>query len=230
MQCISSVRIVRTSSCAEVAQLVEQLIRNEQVVGSSPIFGSKIMPVLAIEAPLDGIGKTTIAREVAARLGGVVITDTPIDGSWHEERRAVNAGTDVDARFQYFRRLNGHYMDLARAEAEQGNLAILDSSVYRTVATHRVLRSVQAAAYLLEPSLTPDVTALLVTDDRTRMNRLIRRDGDIVFSSHWDRTLSERYADITLEYDRFGLPLVEATVSVDEVAKQVITLYGKAVD
>ena len=27
---------------AEVAQLVEQLIRNEQVVGSSPIFGSKI--------------------------------------------------------------------------------------------------------------------------------------------------------------------------------------------
>lgn len=25
---------------AEVAQLVEQLIRNEQVVGSSPIFGS----------------------------------------------------------------------------------------------------------------------------------------------------------------------------------------------
>ncbi len=25
---------------AEVAQLVEQLIRNEQVVGSSPVFGS----------------------------------------------------------------------------------------------------------------------------------------------------------------------------------------------
>ncbi len=27
---------------AEVAQLVEQLIRNEQVVGSSPIFGSNL--------------------------------------------------------------------------------------------------------------------------------------------------------------------------------------------
>ena len=27
---------------AEVAQLVEQLIRNEQVVGSSPIFGSML--------------------------------------------------------------------------------------------------------------------------------------------------------------------------------------------
>ena len=26
---------------AEVAQLVEQLIRNQQVIGSSPIFGSK---------------------------------------------------------------------------------------------------------------------------------------------------------------------------------------------
>lgn len=30
-------------SSAEVAQLVEQLIRNEQVVGSSPIFGSKLL-------------------------------------------------------------------------------------------------------------------------------------------------------------------------------------------
>lgn len=34
-----SVKMIRTL-CAEVAQLVEQLIRNEQVVGSSPIFGS----------------------------------------------------------------------------------------------------------------------------------------------------------------------------------------------
>jgi hypothetical protein len=28
---------------AEVAQLVEQLIRNQQVVGSSPIFGSSFL-------------------------------------------------------------------------------------------------------------------------------------------------------------------------------------------
>ena len=27
--------------CADVAQLVEQLIRNQQVIGSSPIVGSK---------------------------------------------------------------------------------------------------------------------------------------------------------------------------------------------
>ena len=26
--------------CAEIAQLVEQVIRNDQVVGSSPIFGT----------------------------------------------------------------------------------------------------------------------------------------------------------------------------------------------
>jgi hypothetical protein len=29
---------------AEVAQLVEQLIRNQQVIGSSPIFGSSFIP------------------------------------------------------------------------------------------------------------------------------------------------------------------------------------------
>jgi hypothetical protein len=29
---------------AEVAQLVEQLIRNQQVVGSSPTFGSSFLP------------------------------------------------------------------------------------------------------------------------------------------------------------------------------------------
>jgi hypothetical protein len=31
---------------ADLAQLVEQLIRNEQVVGSSPIIGSKEKPLL----------------------------------------------------------------------------------------------------------------------------------------------------------------------------------------
>jgi hypothetical protein len=30
---------------AEVAQLVEQLIRNQQVIGSSPIFGSSFIPL-----------------------------------------------------------------------------------------------------------------------------------------------------------------------------------------
>ena len=37
--------------CATLAQLVEQLIRNEQVIGSSPMGGSFLL--LAMEARID---------------------------------------------------------------------------------------------------------------------------------------------------------------------------------
>src|SRR5580698_910957 len=36
---------------ADVAQLVEQLIRNQQVIGSSPIVGSIITPFLTVRNP-----------------------------------------------------------------------------------------------------------------------------------------------------------------------------------
>jgi len=35
---------IQSEEQAEVAQLVEQLIRNQQVVGSSPTFGSSFIP------------------------------------------------------------------------------------------------------------------------------------------------------------------------------------------
>ncbi len=41
--CRQNGNITITPRRAEVAQLVEQLIRNEQVVGSSPIFGSILL-------------------------------------------------------------------------------------------------------------------------------------------------------------------------------------------
>ena len=40
----STAATIQSKEQAEVAQLVEQLIRNQQVIGSSPIFGSSFVP------------------------------------------------------------------------------------------------------------------------------------------------------------------------------------------
>ena len=57
------------SKCADVAQLVEQLIRNQQVSGSNPLVGSSEMPVL-YEVGLFRVSVTGDARRVMGALLG----------------------------------------------------------------------------------------------------------------------------------------------------------------
>ena len=56
------------SKCADVAQLVEQLIRNQQVSGSNPLVGSSEMPVL-YEV---GLFRVTVAGDVRRVMGALL--------------------------------------------------------------------------------------------------------------------------------------------------------------
>src|ERR1044071_4331866 len=61
-------RIERQPSLADVAQLVEQSIRNRQVIGSSPIVGSSIYVALlrpASESSLPSMSSAPAARRSA---------------------------------------------------------------------------------------------------------------------------------------------------------------------
>ena len=181
------------------------------------------MPIIAFEG-LDGVGKTTMAEHYEA-TGGIVMAKLAMNPMWARERRAVNAGTNADKRFEYFLRLNRDRMVLARWLSSKGETVALDSSVYRTVATHRALGSVVAQEYKIEPELCPDHTLLLDLDEFERTRRLRRRDnagdeaGELVYSSHWDRRLHELQADVREEYNSFGLITLDAFLPESELLR-----------
>ncbi len=126
------------------------------------------MPVIVFEG-FDGVGKTTLAQAYAEAVGGIAVSSLPMDPEWKAERQAVNAGDDVEARFDYFRRLNAAHMAKAREVEADGQVATLEGSIYRTVVTHRVLGSVAAEDFCIRPELRPDLGFLLLLPEAERV-------------------------------------------------------------
>jgi thymidylate kinase len=180
------------------------------------------MPVIAFEG-LDGVGKTTMATSLAEAVGGVVATAIELDPEWAEERRAVNAGNDVDARFDYFLRLNGHQMAIARGHEATGQAVTLESSIYRTVVTHRVLGSLAAQRYDIPDDIRPDRAFLLDVPEARRTAQLITRDGSIQHSSKWDEELYRQSGKVRRGYRNsdFGLTRINGARSPDELVRLV---------
>jgi len=101
-------------------------------------------------------------------------------------------------------------------------LATLESSLYRTVATHRVLGSSEARDYTVRMTAVADDTFYLDLPEEQRLARLEARDGPAPqFSSHWDELLHERQDDLRQEYAGFGLLPLDASLAIDALVGQV---------
>jgi thymidylate kinase len=183
------------------------------------------MPIIGFEG-LDGVGKTSAANQLAWRRGALIVTQIGVDTQSAVERRAVNTGNDVEARFDYFLGLNRAQMVVAQEVAALGRLVITESTVIRTVATHRVLGSERAMAYEIEEDLLPDFVIRLDLDQKTRIERIIARDGFLKHSSDWDKTLYERREELAAEYDSFGLITMNANQPVNRIVDVVESIAG----
>ena len=182
------------------------------------------MTVIAFEG-LDGVGTSIAARLAAMSFGGQVATRPALlPARIVRGRGEVNAGHDVEARFAFFVRLNERQIKLARGIEKNLGFAALDSSIYRTVATHRVLGSLAARQYQIEPRSRPDRALLLDMPEQDRLQRLMRGDGGITFSSHWDETLQMRQDDVRLAFEAFGLPKFDARLPELELVHRVARL------
>jgi thymidylate kinase len=179
------------------------------------------MPVIAFEG-LDGVGKTTAAAAVAESCDGILATHPKyLTPQWSAEKRAVNEGTDADARFYYFLQLNALQLAIALRAERHGFVATLDSSVYRTVATHRVLGSVAAREYGIQPELVPRHAYYLDLGEQERRQRLLNRDGSVTNSSHWDELLDLRQDYLREEFASFGLPAIDANLDTPALVSLV---------
>lgn len=184
------------------------------------------MPIITFEGH-DGVGKTTAAMALAKLTGGIVVTSMAMHGDWKRQRRAVNQGADVDARFGYFLDLNRDRMVAARRLSHQGYVAILEGGVHRTVATHRVLGSAAAWEYDIGASdLLPEHAILLDLPEDERLTGLGSRDDGLVYSSHWDEWLFKKAGDVGREFGRFGLPTLDAGLPLDKLMGSVRELVG----
>lgn len=151
-------------------------------------------PFIAIEA-LDGIGKTTLTRRLAASLGGLAL-DTP-----GEALRPVRAGVldglgpHQTARCLFYAATVLSVGDEARRITDAGTPVVVDRYWLSTRAYARA-RGVMARLDDIEALVTrPDATVLLTIDEAERQRRLRSRG-----TTEADReTLDPRFRQVVLD-------------------------------
>ncbi|MEM4233412.1 MAG: dTMP kinase [Thermoplasmata archaeon] len=182
---------------------------------------------------IDGCGKSSVARRVAARLGRDVILTREPTNSWLG--KAVRRGDASDVSpfadallFMADRALHTH--DICRLIVD-GWLVISDRYYHSTVAYQaanlkRVFKG-DVFAWLLESnrriSLTPDLTVLLTVPAEVGLRRV---------SSRGTYSRFEKLAfleEVARNYERLAVVdrsvvKVDATKSLDEVAEEVLSL------
>jgi thymidylate kinase len=178
------------------------------------------MPVIGIEG-LDGAGKTTLARRLELPLGALLVNLITSKRS-QETRAVVNGGDDIEARYDFFRRFNKFELVCARGYGSAHRATLLQSTFYRTLVTHRVLGSRDAAEAEATPGTVPDLTIYLDVDLAERARRLTKRDGGIKYSSHWDKMLQEREEALVAEYRGLHLPTIDANQGIEAVASDAL--------
>lgn len=176
---------------------------------------------IVIEA-LDGVGKTTLVRELAARLGGIAL-DTPGSSLRRMSSAILEAlGPNQSARCLFYAASVLAQGRRARELADSGTAVVMDRYWGSTVAYARArgatieLESVQS----LVPQ--PDVTILLTLDERERVRRLESRgaltpaDAETLSEDFRVRVLSELRRFATAEVDLTGATPAEAVDRVLE--------------
>lgn len=167
---------------------------------------------IVLEA-LDGVGKTTLARDLAHRLGGVSM-DTP-----GPELRAVSPtvlaglGPDQDARCLFYAASVLALGRRARDLADTGTIVIMDRYWLSTVSYART-RGATVALDAVERSVPrPDITVLLTLDEDERQRRLHSRG----FTAADRETLSPRFRASVLHemMSAVRLTALRPTVTVD---------------
>jgi thymidylate kinase len=184
------------------------------------------MPIVIGFEGKEGVGKSIVSEAIQKSVGGVCISNRASQPRMVEERSRVNSRRDIEDRFKYFVLLNG--MQMAEARAMHTDVVTLDSTIYRTSATHRVLGSQLAQQFSLRESLVPDLTVVLDLDEHTRLQRLHDLHGS-VSENHWDELLNHKAIELEAEYDTFNLQHIDASLPIDVVVQKVLELAGLAV-
>ncbi len=169
-------------------------------------------PAFIVLEALDGVGKTTLAEALAARLGGVAM-NTPGDALRVASSTILDGlGEDQDARCLFYASSVVARGREAEALVRDGATVVMDRYWLSTISYARA-RGVRAALRQVEALVpVPDITVLLTLDEQERQRRMHERGYTLA-----DReTLNPRFRDTVLqEMMRTDRPSRMRPVAVD---------------
>lgn len=175
---------------------------------------------------LDGVGKSTLARGLAARLQARVMS-TPGESFKSIRNQAMEAfGEDQLARALFYAATVSSEGRKARVIVNKGYTVVMDRYWASTIA-YASAREVTADLAALECSLiTPDITVLILLDETTRQERLHQRgttseDLETISEPFKQAVLAELEKRSNIRVDVSGLNPVDSVMKV----KSAIALY-----
>ncbi len=174
---------------------------------------------------LDGVGKTTLVRNLAAALGGVAMSmPGPAIKPLREQIHAALGDARI-AHALFYLALAAAEGSKARAAADAGRTVVMDRFLASAIAYARA-RGVAADFDVLLPALPrPDVSVLLTLDEDERVRRLgARREMSLADRQSLDpafrgELMAELRARCDLQVDVTG-------ADEDEAVRRVIKAVG----
>jgi dTMP kinase len=176
-------------------------------------------PFVCIEG-IDGVGKSTVSRKLAAALSGTYYKTPP--PPYDSMRAIIDQKVGPCARFYFY------LSAVSFASVEIGALrriqpVVCDRYIYSTLAYHITMDECFRGHTLPPSLLMPDATFLLVAGETERLRRLVGRKEEL--SSH-DSTLEanrEYLAAVEREFRLFDLEVIDTTNHrADEIVNLIL--------
>ncbi len=153
-------------------------------------------PMFIVLEALDGVGKTTLAEGLAARLGGVAL-NTPGDSLRSVSGQVLaGLGPNQEARCLFYAGSVIARGREARELVQHGHIVVMDRYWLSTISYARA-RGVEADLDQVEALVSaPDITVLLTLDEDERQRRMLDRgftaaDRETLDAGFRDRVLAE---------------------------------------
>jgi dTMP kinase len=159
-----------------------------------------VIPKFVVLEGLSGVGKSTTAPLLAARLDAVLVTLPP-----HlAELRVRLDSAGLMARLHFWMMCNYTVSEQVQVCLAAGRSVVVESYFYRTLATHAAMGVDPLPPVDWNHALVPDLAVLLRVDESERQRRLACREW-----RSWAR-LEESHVDVTRgTYESFGLISVD---------------------
>ncbi len=182
-------------------------------------------PMILVIEGVDCVGKTTLAKAIASKLGFryLYTPQPPLSAI----RKEVESLDDPNTRFFYYLASVIAVQRTLRADLDVGRSVVVDRYIHSTLVMHRVL-GVDVSCVSIEklPILWPMVSVLLTATSETRVARRNKRDGSQDYDQRIEQSteLLDRAQKVFADSHQWSLALETDSLSAEQVEAQVTLL------